>query len=858
MLTPTYLEHVPDEMAALWQMVEDDILRDVARRIKANTGLTATADWQLHKLEEMRLLQNSITKTLAKYSGINGQTLRSVLKRAGFDSLAGDKKYYEAMGITPGDPNKSEILLNLLTAGYEQTAGTWKNLTQTTARTVTGQFEAAMDRAQLQVQSGAFDYQTAVRRACDTLGSDMKFVEYPSGHRDTLEVAVRRAVLTGVNQTAGKLQTARMDEYGIDFVETTAHMGARPSHAEWQGKVFHRGGQIEYKGKMYRDFVEATRYGYGDGLCGWNCRHNFYPFIPGLSEPAYDQKELERLNARDQLYRGKLYTEYEMSQMQRALERKVRAAKKDFILAEEAGFDPHYAAVKYNNSLDRLRDFCNETGRRMDSSRTSVTGFSSEERRRALRAARAANPTLPKPPRKTASTPKVVNATWTPEEIARLRTQSYEAASKLREKERALKGAESTLRGTERYLKTLAKPQKSSAELGAEIDALEKDISSLYQQYRDVASVQRPNRSDYVRLSDGDMPPEYYADLERYRKAKEEERSIYARIVEAESQRDDLTVARRAAINYESMQSRYQSELDAVNVARNEVEATRAATDTVLHGYKEAVIGTGAQITENECQKVAAGKKTTAAEVQEIIDTLNACENEQTRFALIKYLDAVNAYYGGESGVYKGGANSVYWNTNKAQNHSDMAKYGTFFHEVHHALDRLGAYDGLTYGEMNGVRQAVGAIVDLEASNSDQFLGAVRKDREYLNGIGFDTLKKDLFPHNASNGVQDAIDGMFAGANNYILWGHGEKYYNRWYNIWVDDSDKRNSLKTLYQDLGLTYSTPKTIARTYETASEMWANIGSAEVCGGAELEYIKKYLPNSYAAYQEIMKGVK
>jgi len=577
MLTPTYLEHVPDEMAALWQMVEDDILRDVARRIKANTGLTATADWQLHKLDEMRLLQNSITRTLAKYSGINGQTLRSVLKRAGFDSLAGDKKYYEAMGITPGDPNKSEILLNLLTAGYEQTAGTWKNLTQTTARTVTGQFEAAMDRAQLQVQSGAFDYQTAVRRACDTLGSDMKFVEYPTGHRDTLEVAVRRAVLTGVNQTAGKLQTARMDEYGIDFVETTAHMGARPSHAEWQGKVFHRGGQIEYKGKMYRDFVEATRYGYGDGLCGWNCRHNFYPFIPGLSEPAYDQKELERLNARDQLYRGKLYTEYEMSQMQRALERKVRAAKKDFILAEEAGFDPHYAAVKYNNSLDRLRDFCNETGRRMDSSRTSVTGFSSEERRRALRASRTVNPTLPKPP-KPQKTPKETVPPWASPDRAN-RMAKYFANQKVIDKnELEIWNANYNLRTAERALNALTKPSTTYAELEAKYNANQSRLKEIQAQIEELEKKleNKPKKEDYLD-ADGFATDEYWKLRAQYKALQTQKSDLESSLYGLYDEQSNLSREMRNARRYEDYSVKYE---EAKRMAEN-AKALQAETDAL-------------------------------------------------------------------------------------------------------------------------------------------------------------------------------------------------------------------------------------------------------------------------------------
>ncbi|MEG1120527.1 MAG: phage minor capsid protein, partial [Bacteroidales bacterium] len=149
------------------------------------------------------------------------------------------------------------------------------NLTRTTANTTTHQFEKVLDRAYLQITSGAFDYNSAIRSAVKDLSQKgIAVVEYPSGHTDYMEVAVRRATVTGVNQTAAKLQEVRADEMDSDLVETTAHVGARPEHAEWQGKVFSRSG----KSKRHPDFRESTGYGTGAGLCGWNCRHNFYPF----------------------------------------------------------------------------------------------------------------------------------------------------------------------------------------------------------------------------------------------------------------------------------------------------------------------------------------------------------------------------------------------------------------------------------------------------------------------------------------------------------------------------------------------------------------------------------------------------
>ena len=212
---------------------------------------------------------------------------------------------------------------------------------------------------------------------------------YGPGHTDTLEVAARRAVLTGVNQTGAKLQVARADEMGVEFFETTAHGGARPSHAEWQGRQFHRGGAVDYMGRHYPDFEAATGYGTGAGLCGWNCRHTFFAIFPELgAPPAWTQESLEALNARDIEYNGGKYTRYEISQMQRARERTVRKYKRRYLAEDAAGADTTASAVKLRQARQELADFISVTGGRVDSARTSVAGFGRSESSKAAWAAK--------------------------------------------------------------------------------------------------------------------------------------------------------------------------------------------------------------------------------------------------------------------------------------------------------------------------------------------------------------------------------------------------------------------------------------------------------------------------------------
>lgn len=392
MLTPDQLDALPRRFVQLWQQVEDDILQDIARRIKKMgelDPLTPTAIWQAWRLAETRAVRSNTVATLARYTGKSRAEIKRLLETAGAQTLAADDAVYAAAGLDPPPVNQSPALLNLLNSGYRQTCGTWQNLTATTANTVTGAFEDRLSRAWGLISTGAQDYSTAIRRTVDDLADTMPYITYPSGHTDTLEVAARRAVLTGVNQTCAKLQLKRMEEMGCEFVEVTAHEGARPTHAVWQGLVYHRGGAVVHDGERYEDFETATGYGTGPGLCGWNCRHNFYPFYPGISVRNYTDERLAELDARNIPYGGGLYTRYEITQMQRALERRVRRYKRRYLAETAAGVDAGQSAAKLKAARQQLSAFLEETGERLGGARTGVPGFGRREAKQADAAASA-------------------------------------------------------------------------------------------------------------------------------------------------------------------------------------------------------------------------------------------------------------------------------------------------------------------------------------------------------------------------------------------------------------------------------------------------------------------------------------
>ena len=372
MLKPEYIEQLPDSLVELYSQAERDILKDMVRRITTYDFFIPAAEFQFRKLQDMGLLHDEILKKLSAMSGITTKELEKLLKEAGATALKADDSIYRKAGLSPTPLDSNAALQSVLAAGIEKTGGLFTNLTRTTANTATKQFENALDRAYMQVSTGAFDYNSAIRMAVKDLASKgVAVVQYPSGHIDYLEVAVRRATVTGINQTAAKLQDERADEMGSDLVETTAHAGARPDHQVWQGKIFSRSG----KHPVYPDFVSSTGYGTGPGLCGWNCRHNFFPFIEGISEPAYTEEELEKMNAKNYFYNGQAMTEYEATQRQRHIERRIRKWKREYTGMEAAGQSTEEAAAKIARWQRTQRDFLEQTGLKRQIDREQIPKY---------------------------------------------------------------------------------------------------------------------------------------------------------------------------------------------------------------------------------------------------------------------------------------------------------------------------------------------------------------------------------------------------------------------------------------------------------------------------------------------------
>jgi len=382
MLTPEQLAHCADNIINLYSQLEEQIVRDIARRIAKTGTMTDTGIWQAQHMQELGILHSEVLSSVAKYSDKTESELKKLFEDAGVTATEYDNEIYRQNGMNPKSLKVSDVQMQLLEAGFKKTQGNLSNLTLTTAVSSQTSFINACSLAELKASSGAFTPQQAIADAIKQVAQDGAYVIYPSGHRDRLDVAVRRNVMTGIGQTTGQICLSNAQELGCDLMEITAHAGARPSHSAWQGQIVSLSGQRGYLS------LSDIGYGTGDGFKGWNCRHDWYPFFEGSSR-MYSAKDLEELNAKNIEYPdGSMHTLYEAEQQQRAFERKIRATKRTLAACDEAlnnlsdeellqklekNFS-HYS-VKLKRQESELNSFCNKTGLLKDNSRSQAYGF---------------------------------------------------------------------------------------------------------------------------------------------------------------------------------------------------------------------------------------------------------------------------------------------------------------------------------------------------------------------------------------------------------------------------------------------------------------------------------------------------
>ena len=396
MLTEKQLEMFGDRGAAVFQSAEQDIIADIARRVKKTGRFTETAELQAQALRAAGVSTQEIRKEVMKILNADDEykkyvanntkqykrdvihAIRQMEKDAAAEGNqiiadAGDMAFNKDLSAwhrAGVDLTKDDGIVKIMKEMSLSTNGTFKNLTKTMGFkgaydfiSVQNAYIKYLDKAVMKMSTGAYSFDAAVNDAVREMAqSGLRSVDYASGRTYQLDTAARMCVRTSCHQLSAKITERNCDITGTDLVEVSAHWGARPEHAEWQGKIYSRSG----RNKNYPPFSE-TQYGAVNGLCGVNCRHTFYPFFEGISEPTKWDKEPEPKE-----YNGRTYKYYDMTQKQRQMERGIRATKREIEAQKAIGGNTDTLETQKRKQVAEYHRFSKEMGIRPKDNRLRV------------------------------------------------------------------------------------------------------------------------------------------------------------------------------------------------------------------------------------------------------------------------------------------------------------------------------------------------------------------------------------------------------------------------------------------------------------------------------------------------------
>lgn len=374
MLTPEYLEEIEfNKVVELYNKLNIDITADIIQRVAGMNDITSTTKDELKILLQTNgadIFNNALEKT-----SLLTAERKKQLKRLFEDMMQEDMQDYKELYDYRNKTFKlSESQYKILNQNLKSTDKILKNLTNTIAFQSQQMYVDAVDLAYMQVASGAYDYATAIKNAVQNLANAGITLKDKAGRKVQLEVAVRRNVMTGIQQTANSVNRDIEEYLGCDGYEVTAHLGARPTHAEAQGKQYalNEEDSKKYNIGLWADVEDLWK--------EYNCRHTYFGIILGVSEPKCTNKELRKYKNATVEINGEKIPYYEATQKQRKLENAIRKAKRAVQTLEKAGEDTKISKSRLATLNKKLNDFCKETGLEKDHSRMNVAKISKQRR----------------------------------------------------------------------------------------------------------------------------------------------------------------------------------------------------------------------------------------------------------------------------------------------------------------------------------------------------------------------------------------------------------------------------------------------------------------------------------------------
>ena len=310
--------------------LEIRIMEDIVRRIRKTGKITSTADWQINRLRILGYSSEDIEQMLKETLNKSYPEMFELYDKVIDWEYVRNKEVYEQVNAEFIPYEENEELQQITEALIRQSGDDLQNITKSLGFYLdygTGEkvltplaqvYQKYLDAACMDIVSGAFDYNTVIRRVVTQMtNSGLRQIDYASGRANRIDVAARRAVMTGVSQLSGKISEMNAEKLGTEHFEVEWHAGARPTHAVWQGRVYSK-----------EELTTVCGLGTVTGLLGANCYHMYYPFVPGISVRNWTDEWLEEQNRKENTpksFNGKEYTLYEAKQRQRQMETCMRA-----------------------------------------------------------------------------------------------------------------------------------------------------------------------------------------------------------------------------------------------------------------------------------------------------------------------------------------------------------------------------------------------------------------------------------------------------------------------------------------------------------------------------------------------------
>ena len=376
-----YKEKIASKIAARYISLEERILQDIARRIKKTGEITSTADWQINRLRILGYSSEDIEREIKKVLDASYPEMFELYDKVIDWEYVRNKDIYEQINaeFIPYEENRQ--LQQITDAIIQQSLEDLENVTKSLGfyldyngrkvlTPLSQVYTNYLDNACFDIVTGAFDYGSVLRRVVTQLtNSGLRKIEYGSGYASRVEVAARRAVMTGVANLTGEIADYNAKKLGTEYFEVEWHAGARPTHAVWQGRVW-------TKEQLY----SVCGLGTVTGLLGANCYHAYYPFFPGISRRNWSDEWLEEQNRKESKpkeFRGKEYTLYEAKQRQRQMETAMRAQREKVQMLQDGGADRQEVMLqkaKYQGQLNEYAAFSRKMGLKEERERIYIDG----------------------------------------------------------------------------------------------------------------------------------------------------------------------------------------------------------------------------------------------------------------------------------------------------------------------------------------------------------------------------------------------------------------------------------------------------------------------------------------------------